>query len=356
MPRNRARWVLAILIAALLLSLTALQAPGPPKRNSEAAAAAANKDMADVILYQQIVEGMRAGGDYYTLAANGQRQNVYPMRPFFTMRMPTLAVILSIVPRWAAPLLLWSLCAAMLAAWWVRSGTVLKGARPRLIFLALLGGGSMVFFDRDLLWFHEVWAGLLIAIALALWRPGQWQAAAGCVLMAMLIRETAALVPMVFGGIALIEGRRREAVGWAATLAVLAIAVAFHAMAWARVVDPADPASQGWLELLGPGFYVKTMTLVTALAVFPVWLGAPLVVLALFGWTALRDAIGLRAIGVFAAYILLLSLFCRTDTFYWAMLVAAPLLPGLAFAIDGVRDLVTAAGDRRRITVRRITS
>jgi len=59
---------------------------------------------------------------------------------------------------------------------------------------------------------------------------------------------------------------------------------------------------------------------------------------------------------LFAAYGLLLSIFCRIDTFYWAMLAAAPVLPGLVFAADGVRDLMRAAVDHRRITVRRVTS
>lgn len=363
MARGRARIALLLLIAAVLASFTALAAPGPPERHKTGTAAgkdadksAADKDMADILLYQQIVEGMRAGGDYYTLAAAGQRNNDYPMRPFFTMRLPTLAAVLSLVPRRVAPVLLWALCGVMLIAWWVRSGTFLSGVRPRLILMALLGGGSMVMFDGTLLWFHEIWAGLLIAIALAVWRPGQWQAAAGLVLMAMLIRETAALIPVVMGGIALIERRRRETAGWAATLAVLAVAVACHYFAWARVVLPGDPTSQGWLGLLGFGFFVKVMTTVTALAVFPVWAGAPLVVLALFGWTALRDPVSWRVLGVLGAYTLLLAVFCRTDTFYWAMLVAAPLLPGLAFAFDGVRDLVTAATGRRRITVTRITT
>jgi len=353
MAKGQARLIFALLIFTLLASLAAMRAANPPP--NDPAPAAKEQNVADVLLYQQIVEGMRAGGDYYLLAAQGQRQNNYPMRPFFTMRLPTLAAVLASLPRWAGPLLLWVLCAAMLVAWWRRSADWLVGVRPRIILMALLGGSAMVCFDRSLIWFHEIWAGLLIALALAVWRPGRWQAAAGCALMAMLVRETAALFPLIMGAIALAEGRRREAAGWAAMIAVLAVAVAFHAAAWHRVVMPEDPASPGWLGMLGVGFFIKTMTLVTALALFPGWVAMPLVVLALFGWTSLRDPLGWRAIALFAAYITLMAIFCRVDTFYWAMLAAPPLLPGLAFAIDGARDLAKAAIDRRKITVRRVT-
>ena len=106
--------------------------------------------------------------------------------------------------------------------------------------------------------------------------------------------------------------------------------------------------------MLGFGFFVKTMTLSTALLLAPLWLAAPLVCLALFGWAAWRDLVGLRALAVFAAYAALLGLFGRTDTFYWGLMIAPILLVGLAFAPDALRDLIAASRDRRRIVVRRV--
>ena len=65
---------------------------------------------------------------------------------------------------------------------------------------------------------------------------------------------------------------------------------------------------------------------------------------------------GLRAVATFALYALLISLFGRVDTFYWALMVAPAILVGLAFAPDGVKDLlVSAFPPRRRITVTRVT-
>jgi hypothetical protein len=250
---------------------------------------------------------------------------------------------------------LWTLCAGVILAWWFRMRSFFTRRQPQLVGAILVASGMMAFFDSELVYFHEIWAGLLIALALAVWRPGNWVAAAGITLTALMIRETVALFPAVMCGMALIEGRKREALGWVAIVAVLAVAVFFHAEAWARVVRPTDPVTPGWLGLLGPAFFVKTLTVVTALAVFPLAIAAPLVVLTAFGWSGLRDPLSWRVLGLLLVYCALISTFCRVDTYYWALLVAVPLLVGLAFVPDALRDLIVAATDKRRITVRRVT-
>ncbi len=53
-------------------------------------------------------------------------------------------------------------------------------------------------------------------------------------------------------------------------------------------------------------------------------------------------------------YAVLLSLFGRTDTFYWGLMIAPTILIGLAFVPDALRDLIAAALDRRRIIVTRM--
>jgi hypothetical protein len=171
----------------------------------------------------------------------------------------------------------------------------------------------------------------------------------------MLIRETAALFAAVMLLIALVEGERREALGWAAAIAVFAVAVAAHAQAVAAVVGPLDPVTPGWGGLLGLGFFLKALTLITPLMLLPIGVGALLVGLALFGWLSWDDPTGLRAVAVLGAYAALIAVGARPDNFYWAMLVAPIALVGLAFVPDAVGDLLHRALDRRRITVTRIT-
>ncbi|WP_445192499.1 hypothetical protein ACT009_00710 [Sphingomonas sp. Tas61C01] len=349
---SRARAALALLVLLLATTLLALGTPGPPPVSGDPANRA--EDQSDVVLYETIVEGVRHGGSYYPVTADALRAGNYPLRPFVTFRLPTLAMVQAALPAFVTTALLYLLAAATALAWFARLREAFARPPPVIAAMALLAGGMMAFVQPDLVAFHEVWAGLFVALSLAVRRPGRWMPAVAFGLVAVLVRETAGLYLALMAAIAWIEGDRREALGWAAAIGVLALAVGLHAHAVAQVVRPLDPASPGWSGLLGFGFFVRTMTISTALGLAPLWLAAPLVGLALFGWAAWRDPLGLRVLAITAGYALVLALFGRTDTFYWGLLVAPTLLVGLAFALDGVRDLVVGALDRRRITVTRM--
>lgn len=350
LSRRQARIGLVLVAALVLLCLTALLTPPPPAVTGEGRAT----DQADVVLYEGIVAGVRHGGRYYDVAAAALRAGDYPLRPFVTFRLPTLAQVQAALPPLATPGLLYLLAFAVFLAWAARLVPALNRRPPVIVALALLAGGMVAFVQPELAAFHEIWAGLLIALSLALRRPGRWVEAAALGLAAMLIRETAALYVAVMAVLAWRDGARREAFGWAATVAVLALVVALHAQAVAGVVRPLDPASPGWSGLLGPGFFVTTLAVSTALMLTPLWLAAPLLALAFTGWAAWRDPLATRALAMFAAYGLLLAVAGRPDTFYWGLMVAPTVLIGLAFAPDGLHDLWTRARlPRRKITVTR---
>lgn len=348
-----ARIGLAVLAALLLATMLALVSPAPPTV-SHAPANHANA-RADVLLHETIVQGVRGGGDYYAVAAQALRMGDYPMRPFLTFRLPTLAVVEAMLPPRATLVLLYALVLGVVVAWFGRLRPAFARPVPRGIALALLAGGLITVMQRELIALHEIWAGLLIALSLALRREDRWVEAAAIGLIAMLLRETAALYVGIMAVFALVEGKRREALGWAATLALFAVVIAVHAYALSFVVRASDPALPAWAGMLGFGFFVKTMQLSTALYLVPVWLAAPLVGLALFGWAAWRSPLAPRALAVILGYAGLLALFGRTDTFYWGLMIAPTLLIGLAFAPDGLRDLTARAqGAGRRITVTRV--
>ncbi|KQM63774.1 hypothetical protein ASE75_11820 [Sphingomonas sp. Leaf17] len=348
LSRGASRIVLVSLLMLVVgLTVLALRVP--------VAAPLAADTPTDIVLYQQIVDGVRHGGGYYQVAADALRSGGYPMRPFVTFRLPTLAVVQAALPIWASATLLYVLAAGTFMAW---SGSLLAALprRPaRVAALMLLVGGMIVHLQLPLMGFHEVWAGLLIALSLALRRRGYWIEAVALALAAMLIRETAALYVVVMAVFALADGARREAAGWGVALVVFAGAVAAHAHAVAQVVGPLDPSSPGWSALLGPGFAVHTIGIASALAVLPMWLAAPLVVLALAGWSAWVSPLAHRTLAVLLAYVALLALFARADTFYWGLMIAPLVLIGLAFLPDALRDLAATAFDTRRITVTRVT-
>ncbi len=348
LSRRASRIVLAALLALVIgLTIMALRIP--------VATPLAVDTPTDIGLYQQIVDGVRHGGGYYQVAADALRSGGYPMRPFVTFRLPTLAVVQAALPAWAVAALLYTLAAGTFMAWNRPLFTDLPGRGARAAALVLLVGGMIIHLQVPLMGFHEVWAGLLVALSLALRRRGYWVEAVAFALAAMLIRETAALYVTVMAVFALAEGARREAAGWSAALVVLAGAVAAHAHAVAQVVGPLDPTSPGWSAMLGPGFVVHTITIATALAVVPMWLAAPLVVLALAGWGAWDSPLAHRTLAILLAYGMLLALFARGDTFYWGLMIAPIFLIGLVFVPDALRDLAVAAFDTRRITVTRVT-
>lgn len=351
--RVRARIVLALTFLALLISLLALVSVGPKLGNGDATPR--QNDQSDLILYESIVDGIRHGGDYYGVTAAALRAGDYPLRPFMTFRLPGLAMLQARLPEPIVVASLYLLAFCVIAAWSMRLREGLRRWAPLTIGLILIAAGMTASLQSDLWAFHEIWAGLLIALSLALRRPGRWLEPVAIALIAMLLRETAALYGLVMLVMAWRDGARREALGWGAAILLFAAALGAHAYAVAAVTTPADPASPGWAGLHGIGFFVQALALSTALRLFPLWLAAPLVALALFGWAAWRDPLGARVAAVIAAYALAIAVFARPDTFYWALMIAPLSLAGLIFAPDGLRDLFRQALDKRRITVTRVT-
>lgn len=346
--------IAAGLLALLLIGCIAgLSAPTPPAATGTGTERSEDNQR-DIILYESIVDAVRHGGNYYATAADALRLGNYPLRPFITMRLPGLATVQAWLPHLAVLTLLYALVLSVTAAWFMRLRDAFPDWPARVIAMALLAGGMMAFVQADLWAFHEVWAGLLIALSLALRRPGRWVSAVAAGLLAVLIRETAVLYLGIMAAAAWIEGERREAYAWAGAVGVLALALVAHAFAVARVVGPLDPASPGWSGMLGPGFFVHSITAATALALAPGWIAALLAGLSLFGWAAWRDPLALRALAIFVSYATVLAIFARADTFYWVLLIAPTFLVGLAFLPDGLRELATRALDRRRVVVTKV--
>ncbi|HEX8485620.1 hypothetical protein [Sphingomonas sp.] len=351
LSHGAARGVLALIVLLLAATFLALDTPGPPPGGAE--------DQADVLLYDGIVESMRHGGDYYTVAADALRSGNYPIEPLGTLRLPTLAAVQAVLPPALVLALLWSLALAVVVVWHARLRPAFARMPARIVAMILLAAGMAMLVQPALVAIHEIWAGLMIALSLGLRRPGRWVEAAAIGLAAMLIRETAALYVAAMACLAFVESERREALGWLAAVGVFAIAVAAHVHAVAQVVAPPDaasldPGSPGWAGILGFGYFVRAMAVSTPLAQIPSWLAAPLVGLALAGWAAWRDPLALRAFTILALYAALFGIAGSSDPSSWGLVVAPTLLVGLAFVPDAARDLLAAALDKRRITVKRV--
>ena len=350
LTQGQARGALALVAVWLLATLTALAVPGQPVRET---ATPAHAD-GDIALYDGVIESVRHGGGYYPTTAEALRQGGYPLRPFVTFRLPTLTVALAELPRsWrAVPLYLLTL--AVLLAWAARLRAALASRAALVVGVAALLAGALTGTQGGLASFHDIWAGLFIALSLALRRRGRWLEAVAVALCAMLVRELAAPYAVAMAAMAWRDGERREAAGWLAALAVFAAVLASHAHAVGGVLHPGDPASAGWAGMLGLGFAVRSVALSTGLLPVPLAIAAPLVGLSVVGLAGWRDSVGARTCVTLAMYAVLIAAAARADNFYWALLIAPLSLVGLAFVPDAARDLLRAAFDRRRITVTRL--
>jgi hypothetical protein len=336
---NWTRWPALALIVGLIAVIGAAcwspaSAPAPKLRTSSA-------QHSDLQLYRDIIAGVAAGGNYYDVAAREHRAANYPLKPFYTVRLPTHATVYAALGERTMIAVLWLLSAALLVTWWLRLKSFLP--LPLLgLSMVLMAGGLGGLLQPVTGLFHESWAALLLALMIGLRRPGRaWPAiiAGGAALM---VRELALPMILAMGGLALIEKRWREAAAWAGVVAVFAVYLGLHAHWVSQVVRPGDPASPGWSGLLGLQFALKSIAKVTFGIRLPDAIAAALLILSLFGWASVRSGWALGAFLLLLGYGMMLALFARPDTFYWA-LIAAPLsFVGLAFLPKVAADLAEA--------------
>jgi hypothetical protein len=263
------------------------------------------------------------------------------LKPFVTVRLPTLAWVQAKLPEGAAAILLHLLAAATALAW---AGALKREGElnaPAAIGAVLVASGAATLLRPELVVWHEGWAALLMALALALHCGGRLGGAVLAAGAAAAIREQTVLLPLVMGGFALLERRWREAGAWTVLVLTFALFLAWHASEVAAVTLPGDAASPGWS---GGGGWQVAVAMVQAtgpMRLFPAPAAALLVPVALLGWAAWQP--GSRATALLAANLLLLALFARPDNFYWGFLIA-PLLPlGLLFAPRALADLFRAS-------------
>jgi hypothetical protein len=330
----------ALALIAALFALMAFaswspaSAPAPKLRTTTA-------QQSDLQLYRDIIAGVQAGGNYYDVAARELRAGDYPLKPFFTFRLPTHSLLYAKFGERTMIIVIWALSAGLIVAWWIRLNAVLP--LPLLAsFVILVAGGMGGLLQPMTGLFHESWAALLLALMIALHRPERWWPAVIVGGAALMIRELALPMILAMGGLALLERRWREAAAWTAVVAVFAAYMTLHSHWVAGVVQPNDPASPGWSAMLGFQFALKSIAKVTFGIQLPEALASALLMLSLFGWASIRSGWALRAAILLAGYTTMVALFARADTFYWA-LIAAPLsFAGLAFLPKAAIDLAEA--------------
>ncbi|QIK79291.1 hypothetical protein G7077_10655 [Sphingomonas piscis] len=340
--------VLALLLGAILYGLADFVGAAPQPRVEIAGPSDMHAEdmIGDHALYAKIAGRVSAGEPYYSAAAAEHRANGYPLKPFVTVRLPTAAYIFALFGRTGGWLLVAAVGVAAILAW--RKRLISEPGLPGYArFAALLMAPNMApILMRDWVMIHEVLAGALIALAFALYRPERPWAALLTILAAILVRETALPVAIIFGCFALYDRRWPELLAWTGAGAVLLAAVGLHASTLSAVLRPDDLASPGWSGMGGWHTYVAFVHQVSALRFLPSCISAILVPIALLGWSACRSRLALVVLSFQFALALILMAFARANNFYWACLVVPTLHMGLIFAPAAIKNLVRACAPR----------
>ncbi|WP_285713807.1 hypothetical protein [Erythrobacter oryzae] len=356
LPRWAAALVLALALAAAAAgALSAARAPtsGPADRSATPAHAAAPRTEAhsvtrakgDMALYARIAARVAAGEGYHAAALAEHRASGYPTRPFVTVRLPTLAWLQAAIGADGVRWLALALVAAAIAAL-VWRAVPLASIEERVIAAALLAAGGGAALSPVAAYDHDFIAGVLLSLALLVWRPERWWPALLAAAAALAVRELAAPFVVLWLAFALAEGRRHEVLALAALLALFAGGLAAHALAVDALQLPGDLASQGWDARAGYGVPLAGLLELTGLRHLPPILAAPLAVLPLIGWAGLGGRMGLFATLWFTGLATMMALFARPQNYYWVELILPAYAIGLAFAPRALAELFAQATER----------
>jgi hypothetical protein len=328
----------ASLLLGLLLLIVAGLFGGAPSKS-----AVARDGQGDQALYMRIIDDVAAGQSYYSAVVAEHRRGHYPLKPAVAVRGPLLATVMAALQNdILRTLSLRILVIAVLAAWVWRLRALFGWTRfTRFATLPLICG-VLPALVAGAYSFHEVWAGALIALSLAVHNPQRWWPSVVIGFLALALRELSLVYLVVMGSMALVEGRRREVLAWGVAIIAFFCIFAIHAHLLAPHLQVGDAASSGWLAFGGWPFVLSTIKWNAVLVIAPHWLvciALPFMLLGLAGWPGpLGARLALTAFGYTLAFLAA----GRPDNSYWGLIVAPLMTLGFLMAPGSVMDVLRA--------------
>ncbi|MGE3821898.1 MAG: hypothetical protein AB7I30_20995 [Isosphaeraceae bacterium] len=294
--------------------------------------------------FRHVVERVRGGESFHDAAHVELLTHGYPSRSVFNWRTPVYAWVFAALPngQWcrallclgvAVTILLWSrILLADVGLW---AGT--------LGVLALVGAMGWCVGTLNYL-FTEVWAGMLLALSLALRRSGWRGAAVAAGLSALFLRELALPFVLLSAWFAWRERRRVEALAWGIGTAGFVLLMFVHAQIVAGRMTSVDQAiTGGWVRFGGLRFVLQTSQTNVFLMGPPLWVTAIVLPIAIVGLLHATTDDGRLLAATVVTYLAAFSLVGAPFNFYWGFLIAPSLAIGIAWAPSAFTRLLNEA-------------
>jgi hypothetical protein len=330
---------------AALLGLVLLGLIGGAQRFAPGQAPPAN----DHAIYLRLIDDLHRGESYYPAAVREQRLAGYPLRPFVTVRLPTLAAAMAALPDSGARRLSIEILAVLVVlAWAWRLRDLAERPVSFAVTIFMIAASTVPAFIDYGYTLHELWSGELIALSLALHDARRWPFSLALALLAVSIRELAAPYLMAMAALALWERRPREAGAWILGIVAFGCALAIHAALLRPLIAAGDQASPGWLSLGGWKYLLALLRWNGALLMAPDWAPALIAPVVLLGLSAAKGPLADRLALVVVGYACAFMIVGRPDTAYWGLMIA-PLWPvALIWAWSALRGLLARSVARER--------
>ncbi|MBU6252435.1 MAG: hypothetical protein KGN98_04505, partial [Alphaproteobacteria bacterium] len=339
--RNLDKWPARLIL--LLLAFAMVASIVPARQTTQIPPATSAQEDGDLVLYQAIIHRMRGGQGYYPAAIQEQRARHYPLRPFVTVRLPTLAFVIASLGDGAAKALLMLIWAAALLAW--RARLLRQFHLPIWATIGALALFSSVgpIAKTHYVTVHELWAGGLLTLSLGLYRPDRWLPSFIAATLALALREHILPFVLLMGTCAMLHRRWREGLAWAAAVIGFLLLLYGHMLHVTALSVAADNASPGWMQFGGIGNMMSYFYQSSWLRILPDAWSYPFIVLSIFGWLSWHHPLGQRTSLTLLGYGMMFAIIGRPDTFYWSFLVGPLLGMGMVFLRISLPDIVGAA-------------
>jgi hypothetical protein len=306
----------------------------------------------DLEAYRRIVERVHGGENYYSAAGAELRAGGYATSSVFNWRPPIYAWLLALFPTpvWGQVLLgVLALLALALAYAGDRAG---HGAGHALLLIVTMVGAFLWCVDGEAYFSQELWAGVLIAVAVGCFGSQcRWGGiAAG--LAALWLRELALPFVIVAMFVAWRERRWRELAVWCLGAGANALFLAWHAWQVQQHLTGHELAeASGWFQFGGPAFVVRTSQMNVWLFNLPAWVAVIYLITALVGFASWRGPQALLVGGTVVLYLAAFLVVGKAFNGYWGLLYVALLPQGLVRAVSSGRALRAAFDSPKRCLI-----